>query len=76
MEDRDVLRSTIVAVLKYHKVLLADLDGNITVYLPPDGAPQVILLPDEYVSYKLLQGFQWKYGIPIHQFYHPDVIGL
>ena len=63
-----------MAVLKHHKVLLSDQDGQITVAHPNGNSTEVIPLPDKTVSYRMLQRFHWKYEVPIHYFYHPEAL--
>jgi hypothetical protein len=70
--DRDVLRATVMAVLKHHGVLICDMEGQIT--LTKDDFTETIPLPDSHVSYRMLQRFQWRYGIPIFYFYHPEAM--
>lgn len=70
--DRNVARNVVMAVLKYHEVLISDQGGHIT--LSKDTNTEVIELPDPVVSYRMLQRFHWKYGVPIHHFYHPEGI--
>ena len=71
-EDRDVPRDVVMAVLRHHKVLVSDVDGHIT--LVKDSTVETLLLPDKYISYRMLQRFQWKYNVPIHHFYHPEAL--
>lgn len=61
-----------MAVLKHFNVLICDMGGQVT--LAKDAFTEIILLPDTYVSFKMLQRLKWKYGIPIHYFYHPEML--
>lgn len=70
----DVKRAHVIAVLRHNKVLMSDVDGKVTL-MKPDGTDlRVFELPHEYVSYRMLQKFQWKYGCLIYQFYHPELL--
>lgn len=71
---RDVLRDTVVKVLKHFNVLISDQDGCMTVGNINGTDIEVLESPDHRVSYRMLHRFQAKYSIPIRYFYHPELI--
>ena len=70
--DRDVDRPIFIAVLARHKILLSDFDGLVTVGIGNN--IEVIPLPEAKVSYRTLHPMQGKYNVPIHHFYHPELL--
>lgn len=70
-----VTRNTVMHVLrnvsKSYDIYISESGDEVTII--KDGSPDVIIFPnDEEVPRKMLQRLQYKYGIPIHLFYHPE----
>lgn len=73
-ETGEVDRETVLLVLRHYHVGVAD---------DPENPGCMILIKDEVVESKpipklvgkrLLQYFKRRYGVPIHHFYHPDMM--
>ena len=72
MSDATVSRDIVVKVLRRGGVDVSREGNNFT--LAKAGASiQTIVLPS-HVGRKMLFRFQFKYGIPIHWFFHPEMI--
>ena len=68
----EVRREDVELVLRAHGVELShseEEEGTVTI-LAKGEVVEAHQIP-EFVGRRLLQRFQWKFGIPIHHFYHP-----
>ena len=74
MGDTWVHPDTVVKVLKAHDVDVASDGDNFT--LAKEGvAIQTYVLPIQ-VERKMLFRFQYRYKVPIHLFFHPEMLPL
>lgn len=77
-----VPRDTVLQILKD----ISDRSNTLVVYVKEssdqitiinNGLPEVLIFPkDQEISRKMLHRLQNKYGIPIHVFYHPQLLTI
>jgi len=71
----EVDRSTVIMVLRANQVQISKLnDENDELYTLIKGDRVEVQKLASYVSRRLLQYFQYHFEVPIHYFYHPEMM--
>ena len=74
----EVSRETVLGVLAAHGVGVSRQEGRgdaQSFTFAKDGVVLSVVLY-KYVGRRILHSLQWKLGIPIHHFYHPEMAPL
>lgn len=73
-ESGEVRRETVLQVLRFHKVEISADQENPDAFLLVKGEIVDSKAIPEWVGRRLLQHLKRKFDIPIHHFYHPDIM--
>jgi hypothetical protein len=72
VSDTAVSRDTVIKALKASNVDISRDGDKFT--LAKEGVPIETLVLPQAIEKKMLFRFQYRYGVPIHWFFHPEMI--